>query len=301
MEGNACYKFSTIKNFVEATFAQKISVIVDIGANVGDMSLMMHRYFPEASIIGFEAVKEYFDIAQERTSQVSNISLYNCAVSEQHRFFDDVGEQPRENQANLAIFKGLPEAGPGWIGGSVVVPEEQATTEDHRFGYEKISQRVIAVTLKEIVQKMHIDEIDILKIDCEGCEHSVLGCAEVETLRRVRFIAGEYHCISRFSRVIRKKLLLTHKVNLIGGPDRGCFFAERLNGHEDGILLYDKSGMPGPRPWLQDDPIDWHLFNERFVLEKDRRWHALPPVRSSKLEPWRKVRKKILNRFSRFE
>ena len=116
----------------------------------------------------------------------------------------------------------------------------------------------------------------MLKMDCEGCEHHVLGCAQGSFLSRVRFIPGEYHGIERFYRVMQRKLFTTHKVNLIGSRELGCFFAERLDGDRDGILQYDKRGMLQPRPWLSLEPMDWHLFNEAFVLPQERWCHALP-------------------------
>lgn len=277
MEGNSCYKFSTIKNFVLTTQAKDIEVAVDIGVNVGDVSLLMHDYFPNARIFGFEPVGEYFDIAVDRTKHVPQIELHNQAVTAQHRFFDDFGERPRNDEASLAILKALPEGGPGWMGGSVVLPtdneflREQGASSAH----VRIAQAVSPVTIEEIIDRKGIAGIDILKLDCEGCEHSVLGCAAPETLQRIRFITGEYHGIARFSEVMRKKLFSTHKVNLVGSSDLGCFFAERRDGDRDGLLLHDNAGMLISRPWLADMPIEWHRFDERFVFPADRYWHGI--------------------------
>jgi hypothetical protein len=87
--------------------------------------------------------------------------------------------------------------------------------------------------------------------------------------------SGEYHGIERLYRVMQRKLFTTHKVNLIGTRELGCFFAERLDGDRDGILQFDKRGMLQPRPWLSLEPMDWHLFNE-FVLPQERWCHGLP-------------------------
>lgn len=275
MEGNACYKFSTIRNYVAKSGARDIETIIDIGANVGDVTLMMHDYFPAARIIAFEAVTEYCDQAVARTRGIPNITVYNKAVTGQHRFADDYGTKRRRKRAGLAILKGLPEAGPGWTGGSMVVAED-----DERAGgipgFQKIAQPVDAITLAEVMKQERLTEIDILKLDCEGCEHSVLGTAEPDLLKRIRYIVGEYHGIARFSGVMQNKLFQTHKVNLIGEKDLGCFFAERLDGESDGILRFDKSGMLQPRPWLAETPIEWHLFDDSHVLPEDRYWHALP-------------------------
>jgi FkbM family methyltransferase len=276
MEGNACYKFSTIRNFVSASKAKDVEIIVDVGANVGDVTLMMHDYFPAARIIAFEAVKKYCDIATERARNIPNLTIYCKAVTARHKFFDDLGKKRRHKRAALVILEGQPEAGPGWGGGSLVLPEDDERIVDNTNvrGFQKIDQKVTPITLAEIMKRL--PEVDILKFDCEGCECSVLGTADLKLLRRIRFIVGEYHGIAAFSDVMRNKLFLTHKVNLIGDKDLGCFFAERLDGDKDGVLRFDKTGMLVPRPWLSDTPIEWHLFDERHVLPEDRYWHALP-------------------------
>jgi len=112
-------------------------------------------------------------------------------------------------------------------------------------------------------------------MDCESCEHSSLGCASDDTLRKLRFVVGEYHGIARFWGVMRDRLFRTHKVNLIGDASLGAFFAERRDGDADGILLHDNPGMMELRPWLCDEPIEWHLFNPAWVLPHERAIHAL--------------------------
>jgi hypothetical protein len=281
MEGNECYKFSTIKNYIERTREKDVEVILDIGANVCSISLMMKSYFPKAKIYAFEPVKEYYDFAYANVKHDSTIKLFNMAVSSQHLFADDLGEYPRNAPVSLRILKGLPEAGPGWAGGSVVLPSdhELLTNTGRVFGYEKISQEVLPITLEEAIKNVmaseRCQEVDLIKIDCEGCEHSSIGCCDTEILKQVRYIVGEYHDINRFYHVMQKKLFLTHKVNLIGTRILGCFFAERLDDTKNKILKYDKSGMLISRPWLSDCPIDWHVFNSDFVLTHERHFHAL--------------------------
>ena len=40
-------------------------------------------------------------------------------------------------------------------------------------------------------------------------------------------------------------------------------------------MRYDKDGMLIVRPWLASAPIDWHVFNEAYVLPEERAIHAL--------------------------
>ncbi len=134
MEGNDCYKFSTIRNFIASSPAKDVETIVEIGANIGEVTLLMHAYFPAARIIAFEAVKEYCDIAAARTRKIPNVVLYNKAVTARHRFVDDLGEQCRGQDIDLVILKGLPDGGPGWVGGSMVFPSDAqrvADPDDH--------------------------------------------------------------------------------------------------------------------------------------------------------------------------
>lgn len=275
MEGNDCYKFSTMRNFIVGSKAKDIETIVEIGANIGDVTLSMHDYFPSARIIAFEAVTEYCEIAAARAAAIRNIALHNKAVTAQHRFFDDLGERRRGEDAGLVILKGLPESGPGWVGGSMVLPRDDARVANSGevHGYLKLAQAVTPVTLAEIMREERLAEIDILKLDCEGCEYSVLGTAEPDLLKRLRFIVGEYHGFDGFMTIVRRKLFQTHKVNLVGERDFGCFFAERLDGQSHGILHYGKVGMLAPQ--LSGTPLEWHQFNACYVSPEERACHGL--------------------------
>jgi FkbM family methyltransferase len=284
MEGNECYKFSTISNYITHTGEQPVDVVIEVGVHVGAVTRLIRSAFPKAKIHGFEAVTEYFDQAKAATRGDRGIRLYNKAVTSQHLFADDLGAQRRSKRAQLKILKATPAAGPGWSGGSTVVASDHPILGRPELppGFELIDQAVRPVTLDEIVASIlkagRANTIDLLKLDCEGCEHSTLGCAKKDTLERIRFIVGEYHGIDRFYAVMRNKLFRTHKVNLIGDKLLGCFFAERLSETADGVLKHDNSGMLQPRPWLSATAIEWHLFDERHVLPSERAAHALPPA-----------------------
>lgn len=281
MEGNDCYKFSTIRNYIERTGAPPVRVVLEVGANVGGVTRMIKEYFPHATVLSFEAVRDLAEMARAHTRGLDGVRVFTRAVTAEHVFEDDAGTRPRPRAQALRILRGTPEAGPGWVGGSTVVPSSHALASGGAVrGYERISQRVRPLTLDELVdaalKRTGAGEIDLVKMDCEQCEHSSLGCAGDQTLRKIRFIAGEYHGVQRFWRVMRDRLLRTHKVNLIGDATLGAFFAERRDGDRDGILRHDNAGMLQPRPWLCDEPLEWHLFNEEYVLPNERYAHALP-------------------------
>lgn len=276
MEGNECYKFSTIQRYISKTSAAPIRKIIEIGANVGRVTREMQGYFPEAHIVAFEPVEHYFLQCRAATADLENVTIHHKAVTSQHLYHDDCGATPRNQPCRPRLLLGLPEAGGGWEGGSMLVPGDHpaATGSDAPFGYAKTKSDVEVLTLADAHALCGGGEIDLMKLDCEGCENHVLGCAEPDLLSMFRFMTGEYHNLQRFYQVMRGKLFHTHKVNLVGDAVMGAFFAERLEGTGDGILLYDKSGMLQSRPWL-GPPIDWHIFDPAYVAEEERGFHGI--------------------------
>lgn len=261
MSADSFYQFSAIKKFVERRGDKEIKIIVDVGVNVGDVTLRLHHYFPDARIIGYEPVSEYFATAQKKTATIEQVWLYNKAVTAEHRFFDDLAQEPRPCDMELAIVKALPESGPGWQGGSLIGPADHPLLASGTRvpGYQRLCQSVVPITLAEILEQNSIDELDLLKMDCEGCESSVLGGSEIEILRRVRFITGEYHNLRRFYRVVQAKLCLTHKVCLTGNLTLGSFVAERRQGERDGLLQHaTRRSVTGPG---KDDFFEWNPFS----------------------------------------
>src|SRR5207245_8244312 len=49
---------------------------------------------------------------------------------------------------------------------------------------------VATITLEEIAARLGVDAIDVLKVDCEGSEYSILRSPLAQ---RCRYIFGEYH------------------------------------------------------------------------------------------------------------
>lgn len=277
MEGNACYKFSTIKQFIERCGQRPIQNVVEIGVNLGEVTLEICSYFPEARLIGLEAVEEYWKVAVERTIHLPSITLLHRAATYRHRFLDNQGLKGSAGSIPLRVCKALPASGCGWAGGSIVVPapEMDRVMAAKPGSYEAQETSVLGMTLEEVAQIGEFDFIDLIKCDCEGCELSVFGSVSTSLLGKTRFIVGEYHGISDFYRTVCERLFPTHKVSLIGDANLGAFFAELRDGDRDGVLMNDNAGMLQLRPWLCDYPIQWHLFNSEYVLDTERHSHAL--------------------------
>jgi len=173
MEGNACYKFSTIRRYIAQTGASPVRLAIDVGANIGDMTRLLKSYFPSAYVYAFEAVGEYFEIARARTANIKRVRVFHRAVTAQHLYRDDLGRESRQNEEPLRIFKAT--QGAGWRGGSRVIAADKAEDFAGRRGYQSYPGGVRACTLDQLIglalRRHRAEEIDVLKMDCEGCEH----------------------------------------------------------------------------------------------------------------------------------
>src|SRR5690242_719707 len=147
MSADSFYQFLAIKKFVARRGEKEIKIIVDVGVNIGDVTLRLHHHFPEARIIGYEPVAEYFAAALKNTSDIEQVGLHNKAVTAEHRYFDDLGQEPRPREMDLVIAKALPESGSGWRGGSLIGPADHAllTSGIPVPGYQRLCQPVVPI------------------------------------------------------------------------------------------------------------------------------------------------------------
>ena len=62
-----------------------------------------------------------------------------------------------------------------------------------RLNDTKHKEIVESTTLKDIIDKFGGEQIDILKMDCEGCEYSVLANLDQGSYSKIETIIMEYH------------------------------------------------------------------------------------------------------------
>lgn len=145
---------------------EKNDVVVDIGANIGAFSVYAASktqntvYAIEPSLDNFQALN--WNISSNR---YKNIVPLNFAVSDQsgeELFLNSVASQHRR-----------------------VKKFAQDTTE----GYTAVP----SITLQDLMDSYQIEQIDFLKLDCEGAEEAILTSTSSRYLSRVRKIAMEFH------------------------------------------------------------------------------------------------------------
>lgn len=178
--GNASYK--PHKNgerwLLGALDTEPMRTVLDVGANVGDWSLLAAAAFPQATIYSLEIVPRTAATLRERTAAVSRIKAFDQGLAEH------TGTMTVRFNPGASAHTTFTEYPHGWEG-------------------ERIEARVLAGD--EFLAAQGLREVDLLKIDVEGAEHLVLrGFDAALSERRVRFIQFEYGRVNILTRFLLK-------------------------------------------------------------------------------------------------
>lgn len=160
-------------------------VIVDVGACVGAFARLAHVRNPKARIFAIEANQKNIVALEANAGSFATII-------------------PRAMTYELApalldsIYDGTEASG-----GSVVKTSGEVAGYDGS-QYIAHSDIIPAVTLEEVLVQHGIDFVDVLKLDCEGSEYSILR--GTTSLDRIGVIVGEYHGgRSRWEELVRDR------------------------------------------------------------------------------------------------
>jgi FkbM family methyltransferase len=130
---------------------QTIRTIVDVGANVGSISMEFAYYYPQARILAFEPVTSTYQRLKLKTDKYKNITPVHMALGE------------GVYQVEIALNSE-----------DTINSISSRPAEQHISGMETISVN----TLDSYASENNISEVDILKIDVEGFEFKVLEGAD---------------------------------------------------------------------------------------------------------------------------
>lgn len=177
-------------------------VILDVGANVGCVSILFGALYPAKTIYALEPAHHTFQFLKKNTLSLSNIRPKNLGLLD------------REGAVKL------------YHGQNSCVTHSIGMSAHNTSEYEDITVQRITT----FVAEHSIDHISILKIDCEGAELPILVDAG-ELLNRVDAIYLEYHSENDRLEIDR---LLCHRFILVHGrihtAHRGvfCYVAKDL-------------------------------------------------------------------------
>jgi FkbM family methyltransferase len=143
-------------------------IVVDIGGNIGMISILLAKKYPFLKIYAFEPVKQSYDnfVKNIELNQIPEgvITVENIAVTKDSRSI--------KMQLNYENMGGSRVA-------ADIAPDEEST--------------VPSTTLPHILEKDNIGKIKLLKIDCEGSEYEILYNTPPEILSNTEFMRGEFH------------------------------------------------------------------------------------------------------------
>lgn len=140
--------------------------IVDIGAAFGDFSVLASRQTPAGEVFAYEPFPGSYELLVRNLdrNQAPNVTPIQAAVTARTRevHLDFAGMEP------IAVTSGI--------------GVDQSTGE-----------LVSSVTLEHIITASGIDRVDLLKIDCEGCEYEILLESPADLFEKVDRIVLETH------------------------------------------------------------------------------------------------------------
>lgn len=161
-------------------------VVFDVGANVGDYSLLIRRELPQAKILAFEpAAATYQQLRQElsQSARHSEITPYNFGFSDADRSLELFSYAIEGNEVSLlaSVDRRLPT-------------QNVSVDVQH-------SEEIHVRTLDRFCAAESITRIDLLKLDVEGHELAVLrGAREMLGRGAIRIIQFEFGPANIYSR-----------------------------------------------------------------------------------------------------
>lgn len=139
---------------------QPIKTIIDVGAGLGDFTLMVAKKFPQAKIFAFEPNPDQFKLLKEniKLNNIKNVKSYQTAVGTKKSYL-----------LHLFSFN---------IHSSTVKTNKSKKTI-----------KVKGLKLDNFIK----DKVDLLKIDCEGAEIDILKSITKNKMGLIKKIIIEYH------------------------------------------------------------------------------------------------------------
>ena len=147
-------------------------VVVDIGGYVGDFSVYAAKRLNARKVVVAEPTDENFRIL---IKNIGNNKLEEIVSP----IKTGVGN---DNELHLNVDK-----------------KDKEEIHASSYLYEGEEKRVVpCATLSEILEDNELTRVDLLKVDCEGCEYDIFSSVEDGTLEKISNIVFEFHPIEGF-------------------------------------------------------------------------------------------------------
>lgn len=185
--------------------SRRQSVVVDIGAHIGDFTLLASKR--AKTVFAYEPEKDTLALCKKniKVNKRENIFLKNYAVC-------------------------------GKSGTRKLYSSSTTTSSSSLFPRKehRTYQEVQCVTLSSQIKEHKISRLDLLKLDCEGSEYEILKSLKFDHWRKINSIILEYHLWQEtdYSLQDLTSLLKRHSFSIISikriNAKRGILFAKRI-------------------------------------------------------------------------
>jgi FkbM family methyltransferase len=189
-------------------------VVVDVGAHIGCFTKRIHDRNPLARVVAVECCEENLPALRK------NVGQFATVVQSALTYESDVG-------LLNAVYPGCASTG-----GSTVVSRSElrrrleageipAKPSAGRDRYWADLRPLQTLTVERLMQEQSLERIDILKLDCEGSELSILR--GTTSLDRIGLIVGEYHGKAAFLKLVQDRFA-GWELRLLRDDDPGTFW-----------------------------------------------------------------------------
>jgi FkbM family methyltransferase len=144
-------------------------VVFDIGGNIGITSIYLSSIFPDAKIYTFEPIPDNFKILKKNIQNYNNIEAFNFGLGSKNGNFKVYLSNDPEN-----------------FGGFSFYPDPVGNKSNSYFSCE-------VNNINEVIKKLSIQSIDLIKIDTEGAKYDILMALQENILKNASWITGELH------------------------------------------------------------------------------------------------------------
>lgn len=150
--------------------------IIDVGGHIGAFTRLAHTRWVDGKFWIYEANRRNWPVLKANLLPMgSKVTLFRGAA---------VGTIPENKR--LVIRK---DEANRVTGGWGIIYDKQAYEPDANTAFEEIEN---FYNLHDVIKDL--DKVDILKLDCEGSEWSILKELSDEDLHKVDYLVAEIHC-----------------------------------------------------------------------------------------------------------
>ena len=148
-------------------------IVVDIGANIGIVSIYLAKKYPFLKIYAYEPVIENFN------NFLENIKLNKIPEGT----ITAVNKAVTSNGRNVSMNINVINSGGSSLDNIIAQGEKK----------DILNTNIQSTTLEKIITDNSIANLKLLKIDCEGAEYEILMNTSSKILKSIEIIRGEYH------------------------------------------------------------------------------------------------------------